>query len=357
MPRRPRALAAANWRHFWAGDTLLLQGPIGAGKTHLARALIQARQSAAGRAAEDVPSPSFTLVQTYEAGETEIWHADLFRLGNAAEADELGLTDAFDAAICLIEWPERLGSHRTARRTAALHGLCGRCPRGHDSRQCYALGTGNRALRRRHLRPPNARGPPMRRTGALAFCAASPASIFHRPSLRGFWREWRTSRPKRWRGCWSFYPPRGCCAGCDRYSTSAARAFLPRLRLVQELAHDPVAGLPAAASPLRRRLELTEVVTRWRPECPISRRAGVYPLAEFARRVAWPRCRWKALPPTRWNARRFRPRSALAAKPGLSARGDAIFRARQPRQTPRRGCERWSRQWPRAGPRQPPTTR
>lgn len=92
------------------GDVVLLQGPIGAGKTHLARALIQARQAGAGLKPEDVPSPTFTLVQVYEAGGADIWHADLFRLGLPGEAEELGLTDAFETAICLIEWPERLGS-------------------------------------------------------------------------------------------------------------------------------------------------------------------------------------------------------------------------------------------------------
>jgi tRNA threonylcarbamoyladenosine biosynthesis protein TsaE len=92
-----------------AGDVLLLEGPIGAGKSHFARALIQARQAAAGMPLEEVPSPSFTLVQTYDAGEAEIWHADLFRLSLPGEADELGLTEAFEAAICLVEWPERLG--------------------------------------------------------------------------------------------------------------------------------------------------------------------------------------------------------------------------------------------------------
>ena len=61
------------------GDTLLLSGPIGAGKTHFARALIKARLRAAGRD-EDVPSPTFTLVQTYDDGICEIWHADLYRL-------------------------------------------------------------------------------------------------------------------------------------------------------------------------------------------------------------------------------------------------------------------------------------
>ncbi|MEH6776263.1 MAG: tRNA (adenosine(37)-N6)-threonylcarbamoyltransferase complex ATPase subunit type 1 TsaE [Cereibacter changlensis] len=88
------------------GDTVLLEGPIGAGKTHLARALIQTRLGHA----EDVPSPTFTLVQTYETPETEIWHADLYRLTHPDEALELGLEAAFDTAICLVEWPDRLGA-------------------------------------------------------------------------------------------------------------------------------------------------------------------------------------------------------------------------------------------------------
>ncbi len=87
------------------GDVVLLQGPIGAGKTHLARAIILARLAHA----EDVPSPTYTLVQTYQADDVEIWHADLYRLGDASEIEELGLIDAFDTAISLIEWPDRLG--------------------------------------------------------------------------------------------------------------------------------------------------------------------------------------------------------------------------------------------------------
>ncbi|MCT8331260.1 tRNA (adenosine(37)-N6)-threonylcarbamoyltransferase complex ATPase subunit type 1 TsaE [Albidovulum sediminis] len=95
------------------GDILLLEGDIGAGKTHFARALIQARLAAAGRS-EDVPSPTFTLVQTYEADDTEIWHADLYRLTGPEEVWELGLDDAFRTAICLVEWPDRLGPARPA---------------------------------------------------------------------------------------------------------------------------------------------------------------------------------------------------------------------------------------------------
>ena len=89
------------------GDCFLLEGPIGAGKSHLARAFIRARL---GRL-EDVPSPTFTLVQVYEAGAVEVWHADLYRLTHPDEVWELGLDEAFDRAITLVEWPNRLGDH------------------------------------------------------------------------------------------------------------------------------------------------------------------------------------------------------------------------------------------------------
>jgi len=90
-----------------AGDVILLEGPIGAGKSCLARAFIRARL---GRE-EDVPSPTFTLVQVYEADGVEIWHADLYRLTHPDEVWELGLDDAFRTAISLVEWPDRLGTH------------------------------------------------------------------------------------------------------------------------------------------------------------------------------------------------------------------------------------------------------
>lgn len=107
-PAATERLAQAMAGRLGPGDTLLLEGPVGAGKTHFARALIQTLQAAQG-AVEDVPSPSFTLVQTYAAGGLEIWHCDLYRLGSVDEVLELGLDEAFGAALVLVEWPDRLG--------------------------------------------------------------------------------------------------------------------------------------------------------------------------------------------------------------------------------------------------------
>lgn len=98
--------AARLARHLGSGDVILLSGDVGAGKTHFARSLIQSLLAEP----EDIPSPTFTLVQTYETAAAEIWHADLYRLTSIQEVEELGLIDAFATAICLVEWPDRLGA-------------------------------------------------------------------------------------------------------------------------------------------------------------------------------------------------------------------------------------------------------
>ena len=94
--------------HLVPGHCLLLSGAIGTGKTAFARALIQRRLCAAGRQ-EDIPSPTFTLVQSYCDGKAEILHADLYRIEAPSELPALGLDEAFEDTICIIEWPERLG--------------------------------------------------------------------------------------------------------------------------------------------------------------------------------------------------------------------------------------------------------
>ncbi len=96
------------------GDVLLLEGPLGAGKSTLARAFIRAL-------AEDpkltVPSPTFTLVQSYETPKGEVWHFDLWRLDGPEGLNELGWDEA-EQKIVLVEWPERLGALTPAQ---ALH--------------------------------------------------------------------------------------------------------------------------------------------------------------------------------------------------------------------------------------------
>lgn len=105
-PDKTTQLAAALAPILSAGDVLLLDGGIGAGKTHFARSLIRNLQGP--DSFEDIPSPTFTLVQIYETHHCTIWHADLYRLTSADEISELGLEDAFDTALCLVEWPDRL---------------------------------------------------------------------------------------------------------------------------------------------------------------------------------------------------------------------------------------------------------
>ena len=104
-PLETKDLAIRLKENLRNGDVILLKGEIGAGKSHFARSLIQAAMDKI----EDVPSPTFTLVQTYYTTVGPIWHADLYRLNDHNDVFELGLFDAFGHEIVLIEWPERLG--------------------------------------------------------------------------------------------------------------------------------------------------------------------------------------------------------------------------------------------------------
>lgn len=98
------ALGRALAPHLAAGEAVLLYGPLGAGKSTLARALIRALTTPD----EEVPSPTFTLVQYYDA-EPPLAHFDLYRLDRPEEVREIGLVEALDDGAVLIEWPERLG--------------------------------------------------------------------------------------------------------------------------------------------------------------------------------------------------------------------------------------------------------
>ena len=92
-----------------AGDVLALRGELGAGKTTFSRGLIQSLMGAT-----EVPSPTYTLVQTYECPDYELWHCDLYRLDNPADVLELGLIDMEEDIVSLIEWPDKMGSYLSA---------------------------------------------------------------------------------------------------------------------------------------------------------------------------------------------------------------------------------------------------
>ncbi len=101
-----RALAAKLAAMLRPGDAILLEGPLGAGKSELARALLRA---AAGDPALEVPSPTFTLVQLYALPGGPAYHFDLYRLSGPEELGELGWDEAREGVV-LVEWPERLGA-------------------------------------------------------------------------------------------------------------------------------------------------------------------------------------------------------------------------------------------------------
>ncbi len=93
---------------FKSGDIIALSGNLGVGKSTFARAFIRESLS---NPDEEVPSPTFTLAQQYipdDAQKPEIWHFDFYRLENPKDAIELGIEDAFNEGVCLIEWPQKI---------------------------------------------------------------------------------------------------------------------------------------------------------------------------------------------------------------------------------------------------------
>ena len=97
------ALGAALALVAQGGDVLLLRGGLGAGKTTLARGFIMALTGE-----DEVPSPTYTLVQIYDGPGFDIWHFDLYRLESENDVWELGIEEAIEHNVCLIEWPERI---------------------------------------------------------------------------------------------------------------------------------------------------------------------------------------------------------------------------------------------------------
>ncbi len=110
-PAATDALGARLAEILRIGDVVALEGPLGSGKTALARATIRALTGPA----EDVPSPTFTLVQVYQSDVGPLYHFDLYRLEAPDQAVELGVDDAFSDGISLVEWPDRLGGYLPRR--------------------------------------------------------------------------------------------------------------------------------------------------------------------------------------------------------------------------------------------------
>src|SRR5579884_1615816 len=241
------ALAARLAEQARPGDVIALRGDLGSGKTTFARAFIRALGGG-----EEVPSPSFTLVQLYELAAATVWHFDLYRLRSPEEAWELGIEEAFAGGIALIEWPERLGALLPERRLDdAARTDRGRCLNGRRrgrgggrwppfSRNAGGRGQGS------------SRSPATPRFAPITGCGttAGARSSWMRRRRRRTWR--RSSLSRR------------CCA----ISASARRRYWPRTAgrascCSKILATTPIPGFWLAA-PTKRLFTLSPSI-RWSP--------------------------------------------------------------------------------------------
>jgi tRNA threonylcarbamoyladenosine biosynthesis protein TsaE len=118
------------------GDVIALQGELGSGKTTLARGFLHALGLD-----EEVPSPTFTLVQVYELARLTVWHFDLYRLARPGDVWELGLEQALAEGVALIEWPDRLGTLLPTDRLDVALSILG------EGREAELMPRGARALR------------------------------------------------------------------------------------------------------------------------------------------------------------------------------------------------------------------
>lgn len=136
-------LARAIAKVLQPGDLIALAGCLGVGKTSLARALI--REFLPG---EDVPSPTFTLVQTYDAPKFRISHADLYRVRSRRELRELGFEEALEGGVLLVEWPDRMSEQLAPDRLDVIIEV----DDGVEERRVKLIGRGGWAQRLRAFR-------------------------------------------------------------------------------------------------------------------------------------------------------------------------------------------------------------
>ena len=142
MPATER-LARVLARELRKGDFIALAGALGAGKTTLARLIVQTLSPG-----EDVPSPTFTLVQSYDAPSFRIAHADLYRIKAQSEIAQLGFDEALDAGALLVEWPDRMGTQMPADRLDIILEV----DDGAEDRRTKLIGRGYWADRIRNLK-------------------------------------------------------------------------------------------------------------------------------------------------------------------------------------------------------------